>query len=223
MDKSRWLEAVCRRLREQGASAEHVARMVEELNDHFLDLKEEIMLTETEAVVRMGTAEDIAAATRRPKGRTALAVLLFGISPLVMMIVVAMADLIAFGKMLELFYQADLDDVQLSETAKWALPYAVQWLTIVLPPMILSVGYWQLARWLRFDRRWPMTSLVMMAIIAGLANCQLRFSGDTSRGSLTFGLGIGSWRLGQVLQFALPLAFGCWLMRHKRQINAWAE
>ena len=104
MAKRPWLDEVRGRLAKHGLPPAYVQRFVQELSDHFDDLKEENMGTEVDVSSRLGEPERVAqaavAAYRRRSflGRhPTAAFLVFAVSPLLMLLATMVTSLVLLG------------------------------------------------------------------------------------------------------------------------------
>jgi hypothetical protein len=216
---------------------------MEELSDHFEDLKEENM--EADAISRLGEAELVAEAAvvayrrRNFLGRhPAAALLVFGISPVVsfvVLIVLAYVVLLATSEVCErlgIKVQHFLADLSRFEPfASTAMPYVMSLLTVVVPCILASILYCCLARRFDIGKKWALLSCVILAVLAAMPICSVKLSGVPGDSALTWGLpnfweahGIRHlfstivWvvcRPRQLVQFLVPLAIGWWFMRRK--------
>jgi hypothetical protein len=240
-----WLDSVRKRLFRQGLPPSYVQRFMGELSDHLEDVKEENM--EGDAVPRLGEPEEVAEAAvvayrrRSFLGRhPAAAVLVFGVSPVVSLaalFAIAYVVLFAFLEVYERIggnvqhFLAGLSRFGLP--ASVALPYVMSLLTIVIPCILASLLYCRLARRLALGKKWMLLSCVVLALLAALPICSVKLSGIPGENALRWGVwnpwgpqgmrGLPSFlvwllcRPRQLIQFLVPLAIGCWLLRRKRE------
>ncbi len=239
-----WLDDVRRQLAKQALPPSYTQRFMDELSDHLEDLKEENMSTEAVLRSQLGEPEEVAkaaaAAYRRRSflGRhPAAAFLVFAVSPIVSLSVVAVAMI--WG----LFMAGDaLDDTIIDPMLKRAgpaLPYIVSILTVVLPSIFVSILYCRLANRLCLGKKWMLVACIVVAMIAALPHYSARLSDvpgqsvlrigspplpwpDANSGSVFMGILDGIKDLAsffastsQLVQLVAPLTVGCWFLWRK--------
>lgn len=195
MDSQPWLDRVRERLARQALPPTYVQRFVEELTDHFEDLKEENM--EADAIARLGEPEQVAeaaiAAYRRRSffGRyPAATFLIFAISPVIPLIFV----LSAFSSV-TLTATNGTPGGELFIEQRWLLS-----LILALSSTITGTLYGELAMWLGIGRRWTLTSCAAMGAVIMVQEFL-----------------IGSHTVMLLVQFAVPFAVGWWFIKRERE------
>ena len=229
------------RLAKHGLPPHYVQRFAEELSDHLEDLKEENMSTEADAYSRLGQPEQVAdaavAAYRRRSflGRhPAAAFLVFGVSPVVSLILLAAVCMTGVWGLDEACKGMGIDTEQSLRSLKRfdptasITPYFLSLLVVVIPSIAASILYGKLARRLALGRKWIVVSCVVLAVVALMPICSARFSDVPGQSRLA----VGYWSPlhieylwgnivhslctpRQLFQFLIPLAVGCWFVRRK--------
>jgi hypothetical protein len=220
-----WFDEVAERLIARHLPPGYVQRFVRELADHFEDLKEETMGLEAEALTRLGEPRHVAAAAIKAYGRrnllarhSALKFLVFAVSPILSLIVLAIAGLFVLLALARGLGYVDSSGTHVGDVVKALLPYILTAMTIVIPAAVLTGLYFSLARRLGIGRRWMLASCLVLSVLAGLAMCDVTLSELPGQSRLTYGLGIGFGtadllRMGKALA---PLGLGLWLLRRSR-------
>jgi len=220
-----WFDEVAERLTARRLPQEYVQRLVRELADHFEDLKEETMGMEAEAFSRLGEPQHVAAAAVEAYGRRnllarhpSLKFLVFAVSPVLSLIVFAIAGLFVLFALAKGLGYVDSTGTHVGAAVKAILPYLLTAMTIVIPAALLTALYFGLARRFGIGRRWTLASCLVLSVLAGLAMCDVTLSELPGQSRLTYGLGLGLGaadllRMGKALA---PLALGLWLMRRSR-------
>lgn len=229
-----WLDEVLKRLSKHALPSTYVQRLAEELSDHFLDLKEENMKTESEVYSRLGTPEEVAdaaAITYRRRsfvGRHPTAAFLtFAVLPVGLMIlsvafmVLALIALITAAEYVGIINSEGFRGNPPGPFIVEILRYAFSLFTIIIPALIASIVFCKLSKWLGMGRKWMLVSCVALAITAVFFSCNIGMSVDAeTRHSLQLGFavpGISRWLHAltglQVVQALVPLSIGCWFLR----------
>jgi hypothetical protein len=223
-----WFEDLRRHLIRHGLPRSYIQRFMEEMTDHFEDLKEKTMGSEAEAYARLGQSEEVAEAAavayrrRSFLGRHPLAALLvFAVSPVISLGVLTsltfaglMLALVAAGGRLGLLGERGM---QLGAAARVTLTYGLTLAAIVVPSMILSLLYCGLAARTIVGRKWMVMPCAILALIAGATYCQTTFSDTPGAVSISFALGAHS--MVQAVQFIVPIACGWWFIRRQHLRN----
>jgi hypothetical protein len=106
-------------------------------------------------------------------------------------------------------------------------------LTVVIPCIVASILYCRLATRLGIGKKWMLLSCAMLAVLAALPCCSVKFSPLPGQSALTWGvwnpwdpqairhqLSTIVWifcQPRQLMQFLVPVAIGLWFMRRKRE------
>lgn len=221
MGSRRWFHELRARLVSQGLPPQYVHRFLEELTDHFHDLKEESMSQSIDPCARLGEPQQVAEAAalayrRRSRiGRHPVAAfLVFAVSPLLSLVAGGVAGLFLLTAAARGLGFIDEDGHHFGATAAAYLPYLLSATTIVLPAALLTALYYRVARWTGISRGWILVSCLVLSVLTGLAICQVTLSDIPGQSSLTVGLGVPPD--GHVLQALVPLTLGVWLWRRTR-------
>jgi len=223
MDSQPWLSSVQQRLAKHALPPSYVQRFVEELTDHLEDLKENEMNMEDNLVSRLGEPEQVAEAAvtayrrRSFLGRhPAAAFLVFGISPVVSLIVpsIVFACLLGvteFGFGINPFRAGIAGEV---------IVLLVSLLAITVPSILATIVYCKLGKRLGVGRKWILASCVTFTVFASSTGFWRAESGQHCLGLLWPGL----WGLGglvtltqHLVSLIVPLAIGWWFMRRKSE------
>jgi hypothetical protein len=230
-----WLEEVQRRLTGSNLPPTYIRRFMDELSDHFQDLKEENM--STDASSRLGDPKEVAeVAITSFRRRSFLsrhptaAFLLFAILPLVMlplsMFMICVGGLFVYCTAND-WFGYDLSSICLDRDATVTLTYLPSLLAIVIPSLLASIFYCKLAKRLGIGRKWMLLSCMVVAVLALIFQCSFDLS-NVSVESNRFSLGVGfSFDFGnpgemlaglawQLLQFLVPLVVALWFIRRSR-------
>jgi len=221
-----WFRELQARLASQGLPRHYVQRLVEEVTDHFQDLKEETMGQLAEAYARLGEPQQVAdaavAAYRRRSliaRHSAMAFLVFAVSPILSLVVSCAAGVFFLALAARGLGFIDENGQHFGTSAAAWLVYLLPAVTIMLPAAALTAVYYGLARWAGTGRRWILVSCIVISVLAGLTMCSVTLSDTPGQSSLTYGLGVPSgWHM---LQALAPLALGFWLWRRTRGL--WLE
>ncbi|MGO8744933.1 MAG: HAAS signaling domain-containing protein [Thermoguttaceae bacterium] len=227
MESQPWLNRVRERLVRQLLPPSYVQRFVEELSDHLEDVKEDGM--DQNSFSRLGDPEQVAdtavAAYRRRSflGRHPVAAfLVFGISPVVSLVVLvvmsvrAFAYLAGFAVGIGIVKQPDHFGV----VGSAVVCLAGSLLTIVIPSILASIAYCRLTTRLGVSRKWILVSCVTLAVLAsstsfwraGSGNHPWHFAACWS----WLWLGGGWVALTEhLVNLSVPLAIGWWFLRRK--------
>ena len=217
-----WLNEVLGRLAKHALPPTYVQRFAEELSDHLEDFTEENMGTEADAYSRLGQPEQVAeaavAAYRRRSflGRhPTAAFLVFAVSPLVSLIVITLVIFFAFAmSCVILGYPDFIDQLWLIDKLGLVAWGVTTLLTIVIPSILVSILYCELANCLGISRKWMFVSCTVLATMAGTI-WWCATPGDSNRvNSLLIYFGFHSPL--QLAQFMFPLVVGWWFARRKR-------
>jgi uncharacterized membrane protein len=226
MAKQPWLDEVQKRLAGSNLPPAYIRRFMEELSDHFLDLTEETMSTEANAISRLGEPGDVTQAAvttyrhRNSLGRHPVAAFLaFTIAPIVAMavlFVVGCLSLAAFVTVCEhLGFDLRAYSHRLGEPACCTL---ASLLTIIVPAVFLMTLYGRLAERWGIGRTWKWVAFGLLAVTAMLPFHGLRLSEIPGQSSWTIAAGVPPTSLPQVAQLIIPLLITwCFLRRRNPQ------
>ena len=180
---------------------------------------------EAEALSRLGEPQRVAAAAVEAFRRrsvlarhTALKFLVFAVSPILSLIVFAIAGLFVLLATAKGLGYIDSTGTHVGAVVKALLPYLLTAITIVIPAAVLTVLYFALARRCGIGRRWTLASCLVLSLLAGLAMCDVTLSELPGQSRLTYGLGVGlgAADLLRMCKALAPLALGVWLLRRSR-------
>lgn len=220
-----WFDEVAERLTAGRVPRKYVQRFVDELADHFEDLKEETMGRGAEAYSRLGEPQHVAAAAVEAYRRgnllarhSALKFLVFAVSPILSLIVFAIAGLFVLLAVAKGLGYVDRTGTHVGDVVKAILPDLLTAITVVIPAAGLTALYFALANRLGIGRRWTLASCLVLSVLAGLAMCDVTLSELPGQSRLTYGLGLGlgAADLLRMCKALAPLALGVWLMRRSR-------
>jgi len=217
-----WLEQFRAQLGKEKLPAAYVERLVEEISDHWQDLREENMPTELEQGVRMGEPGQVAALAgctygrRLLRRRPVLAFAIFVLSPLPILVLLSLAMLYAAGLGLEKWQGAGSGH-SLKQTLNPAAMDAAIAAVLVLSTGLLTAGFGRLAERAGLTRRWAVASGLILCLAVGLTIHQVKLSDTLGQSSIELGLGWGAYRykLWQAVQLSLGLAL-CFLVLRRR-------
>jgi hypothetical protein len=222
MDNRLWFDNLRKQLIRYDLPRSYIQRFMEEVTDHLEDLKEETMGSETDAYARLGESERVAGAAvvayrqRSFFGRhPALTLLVFAIAPVVLLSVLMVVGLFALVQTAVWLGLIGDDGLHIGTTSKAMLPYALSLAVVIIPSMILSILYCGLARRTVVGRIWKIVPFGVLAFVGAACYCQVTFTG-TGHGSILLGFGLGACSVMQIVQFFVPLVFGCCVIRWQR-------
>ena len=213
---------------------------MEELSDHFEDLKEENM--EADAISRLGEPEQLAdnavAAYRRRSflGRHPMAAFLFfGVSPILSLILSLIGAVALVEGIFELFDKLLPGDEfcsflrHLGPFGRTISPYLLSMMFPMIPCVLGSLLHYKLARRFALSGRWVLLSCAVLAVLAGLSIWTVKVSDIPGQSVIQFGLGIPRDIVGlpsviagvftnplRLVQFFIPLVIGWWFVRRMR-------
>lgn len=196
MGNQDWLDKVQEQLARHDLAPSYVQRLLEELGDHLEDLQDEAV--DAHPASRLGEPEQVAtAAVTAYRRRTFLgrhpvaAFLVFAVSP-----VIAMSSLLLMSLMtVQLqFNFSGRHSVNLHED-HW-----IASLSLIVCSAFLGFLYSDFARWLGIRKRWMLASYAVLGAIAMFWELAL--------GSRTASIML-------LVQFAVPLGMGWWLIKRK--------
>jgi len=223
LDNPPWFEELRRQLAPHNLPPDYVRRLMDELADHFEDLKEETMGNELEARTRLGEPRHLAAAAvdvcanRSPLGRhLATRLFVFAVSPILSLIVATAMGVVVLSVLASALGYVDHSGTHFGSFAKAAIPYLLTAMTIVVPAALLTALYCGLARKCSVGRRWMLVSCLVLSVLAGLAMCEVTLSELPGQSRLTLGLGLDRGNLWRLCQALAPLAVGLWLFGRSR-------
>jgi hypothetical protein len=203
-----WLERLRAELGKHSLPPAYRERLEQELSDHWQDLREEIMLTETEQERRIGEAGQLAllAASAYRRGllerRPLLAFAAFVLLPLPVLALPWLGVLCACAGVLELLEKVGgKDPTALNATTIHSILAGV----VILSCPLAAAGFAWLARRTRSSRRWALASCLVIMAAAGLTFSEVRLSGIPGQSSLLLGVGLGHYNSWRILQLCLAL------------------
>jgi hypothetical protein len=215
VDAQQWLEQVRAELARKNLPPHYVERLTSELSDHISDFMEDHMSTEAfdrfDAVRPMGTPQHLAnsaASEHRQRHFSAR-------HPLITFVMLPILSLpVLWSAILMLIVlSAKLLGFESGSTTAAPSPWIESIVklcatrSLLVPVAISSAFFCWLAARGEVDRKWIVTACLLVAIFGGAAMVDLTLPGVDHKGSLFFGLSLNHHpSLGQVLQFALPLA-----------------
>lgn len=217
MPPSSWHERMRRALAERCLPPDRIERLMDELQDHYLDLMEENPHMETNSLTcRLGTPEQlagVAAAEHRRRtfvGRHPIATFLVAPIPLAIGLIVAgVVSVAAVGSLMP-------DEAMHSESgiAVAAAGLAtVSWALRLLPFALLAFAFSRVAFRTGCGWRWGFAAAVVLAAFAAVFAVDYQVptaAPDSGRFSMGLALPI---RPVQAVQFLAPIAIAAWLAR----------
>jgi hypothetical protein len=196
----------------------YVERLMEEVSDHWDDLREETMSEDRICELRMGSPEKLAEeCARRPHcwRQRLLAFATFVVAPVPLLLVVWLGIFLVGGMALEetgLQVGRALPGWARGPTALHSVLAAVG----IVASAALAALFGRLARRRSVGVRWGRAAVLALALTAGLVVHQVRLSDVPGDSSVAFGIGLAlSKPYWQVLQFVLALACG-WLVLRRQ-------
>jgi hypothetical protein len=219
----RWLEDVRERLVENTLPPEYVRRLMEELTDHFQDLKEETMSKDAEVLSRLGEADHVAEAAvlaykrRHFLGRhPTAAVLAFAVLPAVSMLVSVVLAAFCVMVFSDICGQYGLNLADRDHLGAWN-PLTLNWglslLTVIGPSVLLTVVYCWIAKRAGMKKKWMLLACGAVSVVAMLLLQGLALSDVPGNSQWTIGLSVPPSSLMQCVQLLVPFAIGLWLTR----------
>jgi len=226
MDSQPWRERLVQQLRQQQLPPGYIDRLVEELADHAIDLQQEnASMDAQQSLQLLGSAADLAAVAGREfrqrtfAGRHRWLTFVagpFAIAPLVLVLLITgvMGVGWVLGSFAEWLYGPDqIAQLPLSAAEarfEWWFMAAFDWYVRFAPFIIAA---WLFSRWARRSElhRWGLAAFVIIALIAGFLSTLSVPSHGENPGLWMIGLTFHP-TLRQLVQFAVPLALGCWLL-----------
>ncbi|HVJ66355.1 MAG TPA: hypothetical protein VM510_00145 [Caulifigura sp.] len=229
MDPQRWLDEVRNELQTRRLPKRYVMRLMRELSDHVLDGWETTMNKDVRVFDgphdQLGSPKQVADTaeqefqSRRFAARFPL--LTFGLAPLLAFPLVAAATFVGPGwvivTLLELLgLDQSLTVTQEMRFGEWVPTLAK---TYAAATIILAAGLivWMMSRFAKkagVRLRWPVTSAVLVALIAGCIWTDATPKTPEKQGTVMLGLGypLRTWTIFQTVQLAAPLALAAWLV-----------
>jgi hypothetical protein len=237
MANQAWLDQVQERLAKQALPPAYIRRFMDEVSDHFQDITEENMRTESNVLSRLGEPNQVAeAAVTAYRRRSFLgrhptaAFFVFAVSPVASQFVLFILTLIgakgvgAIAERLGLF--SDHGKFIMPSPLALEVSYSMFSLIFVIIPTILAaILYCKLAKRLGIGKKWMFVSCLVLAAMAMLPCGFVRLGADAaghvcvSGGfwiPFLHGLSICNLHILQLIQLTVPLAIGWWFIRRKR-------
>jgi hypothetical protein len=218
MMSRRWLERLHAELQKRGLPPAYIERLMEEVSDHWDDLREETMSEERICEARMGLPEQLAAeCTRRPGRwrRPLLAFATFVIAPVPVLLILWVGAFLVGVLVLEetgLIRGRTLPEWARSPTAVHGLLAAAG----VMASGALAAVFGGLARRYRVGARWARAAAFTLALTTGLVVHQVKLSNLPGESSIGLGMGLALAKpYWQIWQFVLALAGG-WLVLRRQ-------
>lgn len=222
-----WLDKVQRQLAENGLPPIYIRRFMDELADHFEDLKEETMNKETNSLSQLGDPNEIAsAATVAYRQRTffgrhpIVKFLAFGVSPMFTMLLTFSLAFLSLLLCMEFFEYIGIDAYTTSFFKKFdatVLKWVASTITLILPTMLLAILYCRWARRSELSKKWMLIPCGILSFLSLVMIYQVTISEIPGESTLCIGAGIGSSMLYfsalRYTQMLVPLAVGLWFMR----------
>jgi nitrate reductase NapE component len=231
MDSQRWRERLIEQLRQQRLPPSYIGRLVEELTDHAVDLREEnASMDAQEALGCLGTTSDLAATAGREfrrrtfGGRHPWITFVFGpvaVVPVLFVSLIAgpcgvmwLIDIIA-EQIWGTWPEAPLTASEV-EIEKWCMECFDAYVRFA-PFAIAALLY---CRWARRSesRRWGFVACAIVAAVAGFTVTKIIPSAGENPGMSIIGLNF-SPTLRQLVQAIVPLAIAAWLLRRMPGAN----
>ena len=218
-----WLDEVRRRLAKHALPPSYIQRFVEELSDHLEDFKEENMGTEADVCSRLGEPEQVAKAAvvayrrRSFLGRhPTAAFLVFAVSPVATLIATALVVYCTFAVVCVVLWDiAFIDQLWQIETCGFLAWGVTTLVSIVIPSILVSFLYCELAHYLGIGRKWIFAACSVLAALAGTVWWCATPGGSSSINSLNILVGFHNPL--QLVQFIIPLVIGWLFVRRKRE------
>lgn len=216
-----WLKTVRRECRRLHLPPLYVERLMGELSDHLTDVMEDSMSTDASEfqVSRLGSPNEIAAAAtheyRRGRFSGRHPWLAFVVMPVVTLPLLWAASILAFifgAKALGFDSEALTASAEMSRRMELTLPFVVMAM-LLAPIAAAAIGFCRLAVNAALSWKWILTACAILAVVGGMATANVALPTANSMGTASFGFGV-NWHPSaqQLLQFALPLSIGCWVI-----------
>jgi hypothetical protein len=228
-----WLEEVRTRLVENGLPPAYIRRFMEELADHFQDITEEIMSTETNVASRLGDPSQLAAAAIDGYRRHGFigrhwwaAFFVFAVSPIVslaMCFFLVCCGIVAFFGICEHLNVDTAIKNQLAGVEPAVLCWGMSALTVILPAVLLTILYGWFAKRSGIGRKWMLASCGALALLAMLPTQGVVFSDLPGNSRWMVGLSLPPTSILQSVQLMVPLIVGAWLMRTMKRRQETAQ
>jgi uncharacterized membrane protein len=219
-----WFDEVQKRLAKNDLPPSYIRRFMDELADHFQDLTEETMSTETNILSRLGEPNQVADAAiqtyrlRTFFGRHPFAKFwVFAVSPVAAMFLVFV---LLFLGVLAFYAICGINGVKNCAVGidPTALAWAMSILTTILPAALLTILYCRWAKRFGIGQRWMLVSSGVLAVIAMLSYQSVTLSDVPGQSQLTLGFSLPPGFM-QCIQLIVPLAIGFWFVRRTRKQN----
>jgi hypothetical protein len=232
MDPQRWLDEVKKELQTRRLPRRYVTRLLRELSDHVTDGWENTMNKDVRVIAgpndHLGSPGQVADTAEKEFQLRRLAarfpVMTFGLLPLLAFPFVAVATFAGPGWVIV----SILDSLGVAERFAVAESSNLSvWLstitrsyaagTIILAAALIVWVMSRLARRAGVTTKWPVTSAVLVAVLAGCIWSDATPKTHDKPGMVMVGVGypLRAWTLFQTIQLAAPLALGVWLSRQR--------
>jgi hypothetical protein len=221
VDARPWLEQLQRELHECKLPPLYVERFLSELSDHIFDSVEDPMSTDTrvlhELAHHLGTPRDVAATAATEYRRAHFCrrhpVLMFVLLPIMILPPAWAASIVVIVALAETFGLETGGPGIGGSVYRWAEVNAqVVVLAVLVTPLALAAAlFCRLAVKTGVSWKWMLTTCSILAMVGGAAAANLIMPGVVTRGTFSFGFGIGLHpSYAQLFQFSVPLAIGGW-------------
>lgn len=230
MSAPNWLEEMRAELAQRKLPAAYVARLMDELSDHFTDFLEDQMSTDAlpsgSVFGSLGAPHEVARSAAQEFRRRTFSgrhpLLMFVAVPIVVLCVGFVASIfsvVGAGWVWKWFDPA-MSSERLSPTAVGVVRMLC--IAVLLVPAALTAALFsRLAGRAGMPRKWPIITGVLLGLLVGLAQLDVTLSTQTGKSQLMFGFGFGSsTAFFQLAKFAVPLAVGLWIFSRRPTAGA---
>lgn len=227
MDARVWLEQVRSECLRQKLPPLYVERLVSELSDHHFDFMEDSMSTDAKefgsTTSRLGMPSAIASVAaeqyRLQRFSSRHPIVMFVLLPVVTLPLLWAACIIGLLLLANgLGFESDALTASegMSNWANWTMPFAGMW--ILLAPIAAAAAFYcRLAIKSAVSWKWILATCAILALIGGTAVANVALPTAVSKGTVAFGFGVSqNPSPQQLLQFAVPLSIGCWVIFKRR-------
>ncbi|MEX2169179.1 MAG: hypothetical protein WD851_07700 [Pirellulales bacterium] len=227
MDARAWLEQVRSECLRQKLPTLYVERLVSELSDHHFDFMEDSMSTDAKefgyATSRLGMPGKIASVAaeqyRLQRFSSRHPIVMFVLLPVITLPLLWAVSIICL-LLLAKGFGFESGALTASESvSKWAnstIPFVV--MGILLAPIAAAAAFYcRLAIKSAVSWKWILATCAILALIGGTAVANVALPTAVSKGTVAFGFGVSqNPSPQQLLQFAVPLSIGCWVIFKRR-------